>query len=323
MRLTFLGTSSGAPTRSRNVTSIALQLPERASLWLFDCGEATQHQILRSSIRLSQLEKIFFTHLHGDHLFGLPGLLASRSLQNGGISPVTLYGPPGLEEFVRVTLEVSRSRPGYPIYVETVHPGLIFEDDRFQVVCAPMRHRVEAYGYSVIEKPLPGRFDVERARALAIPEGPLFGRLKAGETILLPDGRTIEGNALVGPPRHGRKITYCGDTVYTPQSVELAQDADLLIHESTFVQADIEQAQRGMHSTAESAALVAQRAGAHNLLLTHFSARYESGNGMAEILSEAQAIFLNTHLAYDFYTYDIPRRELQEEKKLLEGTRTG
>lgn len=311
MRITFLGTSSGAPTRSRNVSSVALQLPERGTLWLFDCGEGTQHQILRSPLRLSHLERIFITHLHGDHLFGLPGLLASRAMQNGGTTPVTLYGPAGLEEYVRLSLDISRSRPSYAITVQTVRPGLIYEDERFEVWAAPMRHRMECYGYAVVEKPLPGRFDVERARALGIPEGPLYGRLKAGEVIRLEDGRIIDGKSLVGPPRPGRKVVYCGDTIYTPKAVELAMGADLLIHEATYTKDELEHAKRGMHSTAEMAARTAAEAGVRCLILTHFSARYETGDKMNALLQEAQAIFPNTILAHDFMIYEVPRREPQ------------
>jgi ribonuclease Z len=293
----------------RNVSSMALQLPEQGVLWLFDCGEGTQHQILRSPLRLSQLERLFFTHLHGDHLFGLPGLLASRSMQNGGTTPVTLYGPAGLEEYVRVSLDISQSHPGYPILCEVVRPGVVYEDEAFQVVCAPMRHRVEAYGYAVLERAQPGQFDAAAAQALVIPPGPLYGRLKSGETLTLPDGRVVHGADLIGPPRPGRKIVHCGDTIYTPAAVELAKGADVLIHEATYLQADLAQAQRGLHSTATMAAQTAQRADVGLLILTHFSARYEAGSGLAHLLAEARAIFPNTVLAYDFFTYEAPRRE--------------
>lgn len=310
MRITFLGTSSGAPSRSRNMTSIALQLPQAPRMWLFDCGEGTQHQILRSPLKLSQLERVFITHLHGDHLFGLTGMLASRSLQNGGVSPVTLYGPAGLAEYVRATLEISRTRLGYPISVERVTPGNIFEDDAVRVLCAPMRHGIESYGYAVIEKDLPGHFDPIRARELGIPSGPLYGRLKAGERIELEDGRIIDGADLTGPPIQGRKVVFCGDTTFHPGSVELSADADLLIHEATYVSADVQLADRANHSTAAMAAEVARQAGVRRLLLTHFSLRYESeGNpSLDDLVSEARFIFPNTGLAYDFLSVDVPRR---------------
>jgi ribonuclease Z len=310
MKITFLGTSSASPTRSRNVTSIALQLPQRAALWLFDCGEGTQHQILRSPLRLSQLEKVFLTHLHGDHLFGVMGMLASRSMQNGGTTPVTLYGPNGLAEYVRVTMQVCQMRLGFPVKVETIKPGLVCEDDRFRVSCAAMQHGVEAYGFAVEEQTLPGRFDVEKAQALGIPPGPIYSRLKKGETITLGDGRVVEGKELTGQPVPGRKFVYCGDTTFTPRAVELARDADLLVHEATYLEEDRDLADRARHATARMAASVAQQANARALILTHFSARYESeaGSRLQDLLAEAQEVFPNAHLARDYWSYEIPRR---------------
>ena len=310
MRITFLGTSSGAPSRSRNMTSIALQLPQASRMWLFDCGEGTQHQILRSPLKLSQLERVFITHLHGDHLFGLTGMLASRSLQNGGISPVTLYGPAGLAEYIRATLEISRTRLGYPISVERVTPGTIFEDESTRVVCAPMRHGIESFGYAVIEKDQPGHFDPIKAKDLGIPSGPLYGRLKAGETLQLEDGRTVNGADFTGPPIQGRKVVFCGDTTFHQGAVELSTDADLLIHEATYVSADVQLADRANHSTAAMAAEVARQAGVNRLLLTHFSLRYESeGNpSLEDLAAEARAIFPNTGLAHDFLIVEVPRR---------------
>ena len=167
MRLTFLGTGAATPSRTRNVTSVGLQFDQRSALWLFDCGEATQHQILRSPLRLSQLEHLFITHLHGDHFFGLLGLLASRSLQEGSDSPVTLHGPAGLDEYLRCALSVSRMRFRYPLTVEVVKPGKIFEDEEYTVTCAPLVHGIECYGYAVQEKPKPGRFDPNGRRRWA------------------------------------------------------------------------------------------------------------------------------------------------------------
>ncbi len=178
-----------------------------------------------------------------------------------------------------------------------------------RVECAPLAHRIETFGYAVTEREQSGRFDVEKARALGVPEGPLYGRLKRGETITLPDGRIVEGAALVGPPRPGRKLAYCTDTAYTPNAVALARDADVLIHEATYTQADAALARRSWHSTALSAARVAQEAHAGLLILTHFSTRYESSvSQMNELLEEARSLFPNTLLAHDFWSYEIPRR---------------
>jgi ribonuclease Z len=310
VKITFLGTSSGTPSRTRNVSAIGLQLVQQGKLWLFDCGEGTQHQVLRSTLRLSQLERIFITHLHGDHLYGLPGLLASRSLSAGASTPVTIYGPNGLNEFLRVVFERSQTRPGYPVRVETLRPGIVCEDDQFEVVCAPMAHRIESYGFAVIEKSQAGHFDIAQATALGITPGPVFGQLKRGETVRLADGRTIDGTTLVGPPIAGRKVVYAGDTGETPSAVELALGADLLIHEATYMNEDAELAARGAHSTAAGAARVAQQASVETLILTHISPRYDmdAGARLPELLAEAQSIFPNTYLARDFWTFDVPRR---------------
>jgi ribonuclease Z len=309
MRVTFLGTSSGTPTRARNVTSIALQLPQSSTLWLFDCGEGTQHQVLRSPLRLSQLERIFVTHVHGDHMFGLPGLLASRSMGGGGSTPVTLYGPPGLAQFIRNALKYSETHLNYPIHIQTLEPGIVWKDEQFQVDCLPLRHRVPAYGYRITEKDQPGSFRVEQAQALGIPFGPLYGQLKAGASVTLADGRIIHGKDLVDPIQPGRSLAYCSDTIYSPQAVYLATGADVLIHESTYCHGDLDLAERGMHSTATMAAEVAKKAGAKQLILTHFSPRYEAEErlGLSAMLAEAQAIFPNTLMAKDFMHYEIAK----------------
>lgn len=309
MKLTFLGTSAGTPTRTRNVTSLALQWVQQGALWLFDAGEGTQHQILRASaVKVSQLEHIFITHLHGDHIFGLPGLLASRSLIKGALTPVTLHGPAGLETFLRCALEMSQTHLRFPLQIETVREGLVHEDDGCQVFCRPLAHGIPSFGYAVQEKPRPGEFDAEKARSLGIPSGPIYGLLKNGETVTLPDGRTIDGRELVGPPRPGRKVVVCGDTAPTVHAVELARDADVLVHEATFLSDQADRAAQVGHSTAAQAATVARDASARALILTHFSARYESDSEsrLPDLLAEAQAIFPNTSMARDFWTYDVP-----------------
>lgn len=308
MKITFLGTSSGAPTRARNVSSIALQWSQTGKLWLFDCGEGTQHQVLRSPLRLSQLERVFFTHLHGDHLFGITGLLATRSMMEANTTPVALYGPAGLAEYLQCTLDGSQTRLGYPIQIKAVTGGRVYEDESVRVECAPLIHRAPTFGYAIVEKEQTGRFDVEMAQALGVPAGPLYGRLKQGESVTLPDGRTIHGADLVGPPRPGRKLVYCGDTTYTPNAVALARDADVLIHEATYLEEDRPLAVRAQHSTALSAARVAREASVQLLLLTHISPRYEAGGRLNDLLAEARSVFPNTLLADDFFTYEIPRK---------------
>jgi ribonuclease Z len=312
LQITFLGTSSGVPTRSRNVSSIALRLPQRAELWLFDCGEGTQHQILRSDLKVSQITRIFITHMHGDHIYGLMGLLASCGLA-GNPNRIDIYGPPKLEDYLKACGRYSQTHFSYPIKAHTVNPGEIFEDDEYIVSCIPLTHRVPAFGYKVAEKDKPGRFNVEKAVELGIPSGPLYGRLKRGEVITLPGGQVINGAELCGEPHIGRKFVYCTDTIYCDNAVQLAQDADVLVHEATFSHQDAELAYQRLHSTSTMAAQVALGAGVKQLIMTHFSPRYAPGNAIVldDLLTEAQAIFPNTLMAYDFFTYEIPRRRVE------------
>lgn len=299
------------PTRTRNVSSIALRLPQRAEFWLFDCGEGTQHQILRSDLRVSQLRRIFVTHMHGDHIFGLMGLLASCGLA-GNAQRIDIYGPAELDDYLKACRRYSQTHFSYPIKVHPVHPGVVYEDSEYIVSCGELKHRVPAFGYRIVEKDRPGHFDVKQAAALGIPAGPIYGKLKQGEVIALPDGRRIDGAKLCGPTQVGRKVVYCTDTIYCDSAVELATDADVLIHEATFAHQDAELAYQRLHSTSTMAAQVALGAGAKCLLMTHFSPRYAPGNDLdiKDLLAEAQAIFPKTAIASDFWTYDVPRREV-------------
>jgi ribonuclease Z len=262
---------------------------------------------------MSQLSRIFITHLHGDHIFGLMGLLASCGLA-GNVQRVDLYGPPGLNEYIQAATRYSHTHFSYPVKVHVVQPGIIYEDDEFTVSCSLLHHRITAFGYRIAEKDRPGRFDIEKAQALQIPSGPIYGKLKRGETVTLPDGRVINGNQLCGPTEIGRKIAYCTDTIYSEGAVELAQDADVLIHEATFAHQDADLAFQRLHSTTTMAAQTALVAGAHKLIMTHFSPRYAPGNTieLKDLLHEARAIFPKTDMAYDFMDYGVPRRREAE-----------
>lgn len=308
MQITFLGTSSGVPTRIRNVSSVAVRLPQRAEIWLFDCGEGTQHQFLRSDLRSSQIRRIFITHMHGDHIFGLMGLLASCGLA-GSVSRIDIYGPAPLAKYLDACQRYSQTHFAYPIKVHAVEPGQVFSDEEFTVTCLPLNHRVTAYGYRISERNRPGRFDAEKAAAIGIPFGPIYGQLKRGEHITLPDGRHINGADFCAPPEPGRSLAYCTDTIYCENAVELAQGADVLIHESTFAHQDADMAYQRLHSTSTMAAQVALAARVQRLYLTHFSPRYAPGNDLQveHLLEEARAIFANTELARDFLTYELPR----------------
>ena len=189
----------------------------------------------------------FITHMHGDHVFGLPGLLASLGLAGNSAAGVDLYGPDPLESYLNGVLRTSSTRIGYPLAVHRVRDAaeqgtLLFEDDDFTVRCSPLTHRVPAYAYRIEQKPLAGRFDIEKARELNIPPGPVYAQLKRGETVTLEDGRSIDGTSLCGEERPGVSVVYCTDTVFCEAAVELARGADLLIHESTFAHGEAEMA---------------------------------------------------------------------------------
>jgi len=317
VEITFLGTSSGVPTRARNVSSIALRLPQRAEVWLFDCGEGTQHQILRSDVKISQLSKIFITHMHGDHIFGLMGLLASCGLA-GNAQYIEIFGPPGLEDYLKACTRYSHTHFNNRLKVYTSSPGLLYEDAEYRVKCLPLKHRIPAFGYAVEEKDRPGRFRVEEAKSLGIPPGPLYGLLKNGQTITLEDGRQINGKELCEATEAGRKLAYCTDTIYCDSAVELAQGADVLIHEATFSHQDAPLAFERLHSTSTMAAQVALGAGVQQLIMTHFSPRYAPGNSLQldHLLEEARTLFPNTILAYDFLSVEVQRRKMSLTSKL-------
>lgn len=311
MQIYFLGTGAGMPSLKRNVSSLVLNLlDECGSCWMFDCGEGTQHQILRAPLKLRKLNKLFVTHLHGDHIFGIPGMLSSRSNQ-GGNEPVAIYGPPGIRKFVETCLEVSETRLNYDVTIQEIQEGTIYEDEFFIVEAAHLQHRNECFGFRVIERDLPGRLDVEKLQQLGVPEGPLYGQLKRGMDVQLPDGRIIISQEVIGQPIPGRIVTILGDTSYCESAVQLADKADVVVHEATFAQDKADLAEQFYHATTSQAAMVASRAKAEMLIMNHISSRYMEEEEK-QLLSEARKIFPNTQLAHDFSTFTIPRKLTME-----------
>ncbi|TPR40758.1 ribonuclease Z [Apilactobacillus micheneri] len=306
MQLEFLGTGSGVPGKFRNVSATALKLLDECnSVWLFDCGEGTQQQILRSNLKPRKINKIFITHLHGDHIFGLPGLLSSRSFQ-GGNTPVTIYGPKGVKDFVEISLGVSQTKLSYKInYEEFDEPGVLLNNKQFEVYADSLDHQIESFGYRVVEKDHQGELLVDKLKAAKIPSGPVYGKLKNGETVTLDDGRTIDGNDFIGESQKGRIITIIGDTRSNPNSYKLAENANVLVHESTFGKGESRLAHNYYHSTNMQAAKLAKKANVDKLLLTHISARY-TGKMARELQKQAQSIFNNTRVVKDFDVIDVP-----------------
>lgn len=308
MQIEFLGTGAGSPSKQRNVTSIALKLlEERNAIWLFDVGEATQHQILRTTIRPRKIEKIFITHLHGDHIFGLPGLLSSRSFQ-GGNEPLTIYGPRGIEDFVKVSLRVSETKLSYPLkFVELTDGGVIFKDKTFTVSCEKLDHKIECFGYRIVEHDHPGELKVEKLKEMNIPSGPVYGQLKAGKTVTLEDGTILDGHDFIGMPQKGRIVAILGDTRKNGNSIKLARNADVLVHESTFAKGEGRMARNYYHSTSAQAAQIAKTANVGRLLLTHISARY-TGRAAYELAYQVRDVFSATRVVNDLDVIDVPFR---------------
>ncbi|HXH12098.1 MAG TPA: ribonuclease Z [Alphaproteobacteria bacterium] len=277
MRVILLGTGSALPTPERRTSATAVLF--EGEMVLFDCGEGTQLQLRRAGLRHGRLSRIFISHMHGDHVIGIMGLLMTMEL-SGRERPIELYGPPALTEYVTTSARLLSTGFSYPIIFHEARPGVICEAEMYVVECLPLDHRILTYGYAFQERDKPGTFDVARAEALGIPKGPLYGRLQRGQSIALSDGRTVHPHDVLGPPKRGRRIAYCLDTRPCPQAAELARDADLLLYDSTLAAgAEQEAAEKG-HSTSRQAAVLAKEAGARRLVLTHISSRYPDARAL-------------------------------------------
>jgi ribonuclease Z len=297
----FLGTVASRPTIERGVAGLAVV--REGETFLLDCGEGTQRQMMRYGISFA-LNDIFISHWHHDHFLGLFGLVRTLSLQ-GRTDPLRVWGPKGSVKMLRQIDLAGHERLPFPFTVEEMNPGDATKRKDFRIEAYAVQHRgAAALGFALIEEDRRGRFNVELARELGIPEGPLWGRVHKGETITLDDGRAIESSTLVGPPRPGRTIVYTGDTLPCDATVSIAQGADLLIHEATFGDEEAERARETGHSTARDAAGIAARAGVKRLVLTHVSARYSRDT--SEIEQQAKSVFSATSFARDGTEIDVP-----------------
>ncbi len=300
LTITLLGTSAAVPSVDRNVSGLAMQ--REGETLLFDCGEGTQRQMMRYGVSFA-FREIFFTHYHADHFLGLTGLLRTLGLQDR-TAPVTLYGPRGAAKILgaAVTLGIERNR--FDVEIVEVAAGATLPRAEYDIAVFETDHRADTIGYALIEHTRRGRFNPERARALGIPEGPLWGRIHKGEAVELPDGTRVEPAELVGDARPGRKVVYTGDTRPCATVVTAAAGADLLVHEATFGEDERERAGETGHSTAAQAAEVARQAGVRRLVLTHISPRYT--RDAPELLAEARAVFPESVVARDGLSLDVP-----------------
>ena len=318
LTLRFLGTAASRPTVERGVCSLAL-IREGETL-LFDCGEGTQRQMMRYGITFA-LDDVFFTHFHTDHVLGIVGLV--RTFQLGGrTTPLRLWGPRGATRVLKQHIFAgTNERLGYPLEIEELEVGAVVRRKGYDIRTFAVDHRGSAsLGYSLVEDDRLGRFDPDRARELGVPEGPLWGRLHRGESVVLEDGTVVDASTIVGPKRPGRKVVITGDTRPCESTVNAAEGADVLVHEATFDSEEAERAAETGHSTAREAAMVARAANVGRLLLTHISARYSRDASILE--REAREVFPESRVARDGMEVEVPFEEsLQERREEGPGTR--
>lgn len=307
MEIVFLGTGGSMPSPQRSVPAIALK--RGGEILLMDCGEGTQRQFMLSKLSFMQVSRVLLSHFHGDHFLGLPGMVMTMAL-NDREDPLEVYGPVGTARTVETLMEINLFRPTFELRVHELTPGSEVDCGEYVLRTTRSLHQVPTLAFCVEEKERPGRFHLEKAQALGLPEGPLYRRLQRGETVEW-EGKTIRPEQVLGPPRRGRKVVYTSDTRPNEGLVAFARDCDVLIHDST-VESTLEaQANEYGHSSARQAAEIAAKCGAGVLFLSHISPRYGDPQAME---AEAQAIFPEARVAHDFLAYAVP---------MPDGERTG
>ena len=301
-----LGTASALPTEARHLSALAVE--RKGRVLLFDCGEGTQYRLMEADLPRTRVDAIFVTHLHGDHCYGLPGLLSTLALQQRD-DPVTLVLPSGGRAMLTAIPGDAPDALPFPLRITEIDEGLthavVYETKELTVEARPLDHRGFAIGFRLAERMRPGRFDPERARALGVPEGPAFGRLQDGTPVTVPDGTTVQPDQVMGPPRPGITAAYVTDTRPCDGGRALADDADLLYHDATFADEHTARADKTGHSTARQAATVARDAGVERLLLGHLSARYPNPT---PLVREAKSVFPEAEIAEELRRYELDPR---------------
>lgn len=301
LRVIFLGTAGSIPTQQRGLPAIAIL--RKNELILFDCGEGVQRQMIQAGVGFHRRTKVFVTHMHGDHMLGLPGLLQTMSLLDRE-KKLQVYGPSGIRAFIEAINQTVQFTLSFPIEMSEIrNAGVVCEEKEYKVHATWTNHIVPSLAYSIIEKARPGRFYPEKAKSLRIPEGPLWSKLQHGSEIKLSDGKVIKPREVLGPARPGRKIVYTGDTRPPKNFAKFAEKADLLIHEATFDDELLERAHEDGHSTPSQSAETAKKAKVKWLVLTHISARYKD---TSLLLEQAKKIFSQVDVAKDFMKIDLP-----------------
>ena len=304
LRFTFLGTSAAQPTIHRNLSGLAVKAD--SDLLLFDCGEGSQRQMIRYGTGFS-VNAVFFTHFHADHYLGIIGFLRTLGMM-GREEKLVLHGPAPAKRLLNQAVHLGVDQLGFPLEILEVKDGDLVKRNGYSVRAVGVQHRINALGFVLEEETRAGRFNLEQARALGVREGPDFGRLQRGESVVALDGRTVQPSEVMGPSRPGRKLVLSGDTRPCEAMVEAARNADILVHESTFSDDDQARALETRHSTAREAGRVAQQAGARRLILTHLSSRYDTDFG--RLLAQAREEYPGpVDVAHDGMTVEIPVRE--------------
>lgn len=274
MEITFFGTSAGLPTKERNTQAIALNLePYANSIWLFDVGEGTQHQILHHSIKLGKVDHIFITHMHGDHIFGLPGVLTSRSFQGGEGKPLTIIGPKGIKSYIETNLSLSESKLNYPITYIEIEDHLSYQHNGFNVTAQILHHGIPSFGYRVEAPYTSGKIDVEALKAIGLQPGPKYQEVKNNETFEY-NGLIYDSNQFKGDAKKGPVIAIFGDTMPCINEKSIAQDASVMVHESTYIEGEMTLAKRYHHSHINHVFDLIDEANVDYSLITHLSNRY-------------------------------------------------
>jgi len=317
MEFTFLGTSAGTPTRSRNVTGLALCLSGPKPWYLVDCGEGTQHQLMRTRYSVMQLRAMFITHIHGDHIFGLPGLLTSASML-GRTEPLDIIAPPQVRRFIDAVIENSDSSLSYPLnFINSEAPGFYWQDDHLGVTNVALSHRVPCRAYVFTERNLERQLQKEKLVADGIEPGPQWGDLQKGKDVLLDDGRLLRSDDYTHIPRTARKIIVGGDND-TPELLKNAcQGTHVLIHEATYTQDVADRVGPWpQHSSAQQVARFAQATKLPNLVLTHFSSRYQSAPGGTPHINQLAAEALQHYTGHLFLARDFDTYRLEKDFQL-------
>jgi ribonuclease Z len=308
LRVIFLGTAGSVPTPKRSLPSILVQ--RKGEQLMFDCGEGVQRQMMKAKTGFHKKMKIFVSHMHGDHVLGLPGLLQTMALLDRE-RKLEVYGPSGIKRFIEAIKETVQFVLTFPVEIHEIKEiGVVCEEEEHTVEAVWASHVIPSLAYALVEKPRPGKFYPEKAEALGVPEGPLWSKLQHKHKVKLPNGRVIKPEQVVGPPRPGRKIVYTGDTRPFKGFVKFASGADLLIHDATFDDELTERAAEDGHSTPCQAAENARKAKVKQLLLTHVSARYDD---TSILLEQARKIFKNTRVAEDFMKIEVPLLEVKHD----------